>query len=291
MRVGAHLSIARGYAAVALRAIEMGCETVQVFTRSPRGRAAKPLDPADVGKMRRTMASAGIAPVIVHAPYFVAPAADEQEVGELAVRIIAEDCLRAVELGAAYVVVHAGHYRGPEAGSAPGLVGRRLRLAAEAADDLAGASCGVEILLENGPGARGDAAGSLDGWAEAVATARDLGAPVGACLDTAHLWSAGVDLASQTLDGLLARLDRLGILHVLRVIHLNDCSSRPGGGRDRHDHIGEGDIPLETFRLLLGRPSLSSMAAIVETRDDHGLLRRDVETLKRLRRETERAGP
>lgn len=280
MRVGAHLSIARGYAAVARSAVETGCETVQVFTRSPRGRAAKPLDPVDVRKMRRALSSAGIEPLIVHAPYFVAPASEKPDVGELAVQIIAEDCLRAGELGAPYVVVHAGHHRG--GGSGPALVARRLAQAAGSAR-AAGVSGGVEILLENGPGSRGDAAGNLDDWAAAVKAARESGAPVGACIDTAHLWAAGVDLSPGAVDGLVSRLGRLGILDVLRVVHLNDCSSRPGGGRDRHDHIGEGDIPLETFRLLLRCPSLSSLPAIVETRDEDGLLRRDVEMLKGLR--------
>lgn len=280
MRVGAHLSIARGYSAAARSAVEMGCETMQIFTRSPRGRAAKPLDPADVRKMCRTLSSAGIEPLIVHAPYFAAPAGESPDVGELAARIIAEECLRAGELGAPYVVVHAGHHR--DGGSGPALVARRLTEAAGVAR-AAGVSAGVEILLENGPGARGDAAGNLDAWAAALRAARESGAPVGACIDTAHLWAAGVDLSPGAVDGLGSRLRHLGILEVLRVIHLNDCSSRPGGGRDRHDHIGEGDIPLETFRLILRCPALSSLPAIVETKNRNGLLRRDVEMLKDLR--------
>jgi len=283
VRIGAHLSISRGFAAMARSAEKMGCETVQVFTRSPRGGPAKPLDPVDVRKMASVLTGAGIGPLIVHAPYYVAPASEKPDIGELAIQIIAEDCIRAAELGAGYVVVHAGHNRDAAPGAGPGTVARRL---VEAAARLGRPARGrVEILLENGAGARGDAAGDLLDWSTSILMAADAGAPVAACLDTAHLWAAGVSLAPHEVDGLVELLDRIHILASLRVVHLNDCSSKPGGGRDRHDHIGEGDIPLDTFRALLGHHALASLPGIVETRDDDGALQRDVETLRRLRGE------
>jgi deoxyribonuclease-4 len=267
---------------MAKSAAEMGCETVQVFTRSPRGRSAKPLDPADVETMHRVFASAGIEPLVVHAPYFVAPASEKPEIAQLAVQIVAEDGVRAARLGARYVVVHAGHRKGEASGGPAAVAGRILEAAAQL--EQAGVPDGaVELLVESGAGGRGDAAGTLEHWAEILEAIEQSGKAAGACLDTAHLWSAGVDLNPDALEALLARLDSLGILRRLRVVHLNDCSSRPGSGRDRHDHIGEGEIPLRTFQLLLQHTLLRRLPGIVETRAERGGLERDVHTLKQLR--------
>lgn len=312
VRVGAHLSIGRGFGAMARVAVEMGCETVQVFSRSPRGGAAKRLDPADLAKMKGVLEGAGIGPLVVHTPYFVAPASHSEEVGELATRMIVEDGVRAAALGAPYVVVHAGHYRGEGGRCGAEMVARRVgaairQLMEDGGDVEGGGGAGGAgrgpcplVLVENGAGGRGDAAGSLEDWAMCLHLMRAEGLPVGACLDTAHLWGAGWDLGAGGGDGdcapggdggsdegdvqrLVRKLGGLGVLGLIKVLHLNDSSADRGSRRDRHEHIGDGQIPLHVFRSVLREPSFAGLPGIVETSPDDGALARDIALLKELR--------
>ena len=281
VRLGIHLSIARGMAAMAREAVRTGCEAVQVFTRSPRGGRAKPLDSADVAKMKETLQGADIGPLIVHTPYYVLPANDDPRIGELATQIIREDSERAIELGASYVVVHAGHSR-QGATAATAAVARRVSAAvAELAE--AGRADEVLVLIENGAGGRGDASASLGDWAACLHGVREAGLPIGACLDTAHLWGAGWPPGDDPVEALVDRLCELDIAPLLRVIHLNDSACAAGSGRDKHVHLGTGQIPLKTLGAILHHPAFAGLVGIVETNPANDGSAKDIALLKRLR--------
>jgi len=290
---------------MAREAQSIGCETAQVFTRSPRGGPARPIDPEQATAMRATLGQADIAPLIVHVPYFVAPASERDDLGQLAIDMVNEDCHRAATLGAPYVVVHAGYRRqgGPAQGVA--AVVERLGAAARAVEAHPATGGQVQIVLENGAGGRGDAAGSLAMWAECLLTLHQLGLPVGGCLDTAHLWGAGWQLgvspaeisdpATQTwapgaATHLLDTIERAGVLRLLRVLHLNDSAADYGSHRDRHEHIGRGRIPMSFFAALLGDPRVAGIPGIVETDPAAGGVALDLETLRLLRRASSTSG-
>ncbi len=283
MRVGGHLSIGRGFSVMAREACRIGCESVQVFTRSPRGGAAKPLDESDVAQMRETLEGADIGPLVVHTPYFVSPANDKQEVGALATQMIVEDGIRAARLGAPYIVVHAGHRKKGEPEDATRAVVQRIGDAVRVLESEPETAGKVLVLLENGAGGRGDAAGSLMLWAACIKGASEAGFPLGGCLDTAHLWAAGWDLDPVRTERLVTAIEDAGILERLRVVHFNDSSVEAGSRKDRHVHIGDGVIPLPVFSALLGDPRLDGVAGIVETDPAGGGVARDVATLKQLR--------
>jgi len=287
IRIGGHLSISRGLAALARNAVASGCEAVQLFSRSPRGGPAKALDPADVQAMQQTLQGAGIGPLIVHCPYYVSPAHDRPDLGELATEIIADDLGRAAILGASYIVVHAGHSKRGDAASAASAVALRVATAVERHLSSDGVSADPAraplVLIENGVGGRGDAAGTLEAWAACVHGVLARGFPAGGCLDTAHMWGAGWDLSADSVDVLLERLAALDILDKLKVIHFNDSSADPGSRRDRHEHIGQGQIPLEVFRRLLRDSRLSGRVGIVETDPADNGIARDVSALSKLR--------
>jgi deoxyribonuclease IV len=120
-------------------------------------------------------------------------------------------------------------------------------------------------------------------WADCVKGIAEKGHPIGACLDTAHLWGAGWDLQPDNVTLLVDAIEGSGILPYLRVIHLNDSSAEAGSRRDRHEHIGDGIIPLRVFKSLLTEPRLAAVAGIVETDPAEEGVARDVQTLKRLR--------
>lgn len=283
MRVGGHLSISRGFAAMAREAERIGCEAVQVFTRSPRGGPAKALDEADINLMQRTFVGAGIGPLVVHTPYFVSPANEKEEVGALATQMIVEDGIRAARLGAPFVVVHAGHRKKGEPHEATAAVVDRIGSAVRTLESAPETAGKVLVLLENGAGGRGDAAGSLRLWAACITGASEAGFPLGGCLDTAHLWGAGWELDPARVELLVTAIEDAGILDRLHVIHFNDSSAAAGSRMDRHVHIGDGVIPLPVFSALLQDPRLGGVVGIVETDPADNGVARDVDTLKRLR--------
>ena len=282
VRIGGHLSIARGMTALAREAVATGCECAQMFTRSPRGGPPKPLEPQDIAAMHSVLEGAGIGPLVVHCPYYVNPATAQAGLGELASRIIHEDRQRAAALGAEFLVVHAGHRKTAPQEAAVEAVVERVAHGIAAGQSLP-AVAAVTVLVENGAGARGDAAGTLESWAQCVLRIEQRGLPVGACLDTAHLWGAGLLPEADGHGALLAELRSLGLLQRLQLLHLNDSSAEHGSRRDRHEHIGQGTIPLDVFRRLLGEPHLAGLSGIVETNPQEGGMAQDVARLQRLR--------
>jgi len=232
--------------------------------------------------MRNILEGAGIGPLVVHCPYYVNPAAADTELGELASRMIHEDRQRAAALGAQFLVVHAGHRKAASPEAAIDAVAKRVALGIAAGQSVP-ATAAVTVLLENGAGARGDAAGTLESWAQCMLRVAEQGLPVGACLDTAHLWGAGLLPEADNLGTLLTELRSLGLLQRLRLLHLNDSSVEHGSRRDRHEHIGQGRIPVDFFARLLGEPLLAGLSGIVESNPQDGGMARDVARLQRLR--------
>jgi deoxyribonuclease-4 len=187
---------------------------------------------------------------------------------------------RAVSIGAEYLVVHPGSYRGHSVEEGISAVALGLR------DAAAGLSKPqLTVLLENTAGS-GAALGSRFEELQSIRElARDLtGLPVGFCLDACHLLAAGYDIA--TLRGLRETLTRasatLGLDNV-RVIHANDSKTPLGSRVDRHANIGAGHIGLQAFRRMLTHPALRTKPFILETPvDEPGDDRRNLDTLKEL---------
>lgn len=259
VRVGAHLSIGGGWAQLIADAISLGCETVQVFSRSPRGGKARPLGEAEVSVLKEGLVRAGIHPLIVHTPYLVNIAAPEESKWEYAVSVLAEDLTRAALLGSPWVVVHMGHARGlpPE----EGLL--RCVRALDAAVDQAGpAGAGVTVLLENTAGGLG---ASVECLAAVISAARH-GGRLGLCLDTCHAFAAGFDLRLPSgQDDFLGRVSRLVGAERIGVWHFNDSVGDCGSHLDRHEHLGQGCLGREAFALLLARPEVVGRPVILET--------------------------
>lgn len=259
VRLGAHLSIGGGWGQLIADATSLGCETVQVFSRSPRGGKARPLGEAEVAVLREGLTRAGISPLIVHTPYLVNIAATEDGKWEYAVDVLAEDLARAARLGAPWVVVHMGHAR--QLSLEEGLL--RCARALDLAVERAGQSGeGVTVLLENTAGGLGE---SVEAIAWVISRSRHVHR-LGVCLDTCHAFASGYDL--RTPGGQDAFLDKvrryLGSDRV-RAWHFNDSAGACGSRVDRHEHVGEGQLGREAFRLLLGQPEVGGRPVILET--------------------------
>ncbi len=250
---------------MAQRAERLGCETVQVFSRSPRGGKASALDPRDIEKTKEMFDRHSMWPLVVHVPYFLNLASADREKRLASVEILAEDLGRSEVLGAKYLVTHLGHLSPGEEPESIEAIARVTKSIQEALEVYHGP---VKILLENTAGQ-----GREIGWRFEVIGAILESLPVdrvGACLDTCHAFAAGYDLASaDAVEATLREFARYIGLDKLGVVHMNDSKGDLGSRLDRHEHIGQGKIGVEGFKAILGSSLLPpDIPGILETPQD-----------------------
>jgi len=294
-RIGIHTSIA-GEASRALDiAARIGCTALQIFSGSPRmwPRPHQRAIPAPVAKrFRERRAALRLGPVAVHANYLINLASPDPRQWENSVVAFRDEIIRALQLGADYLIVHPGSAR--DAGIARGIenvaeaISRASRSAGPDASELAfspSSSSAVRVLIENTAG-QGTGLGSQFSHLQQMldaCRARNVVPHPGVCLDTAHLLAAGFEI--RTSEGLERTLDEadaaIGLENVC-VIHVNDSKAPLGARVDRHEHIGRGHIGREAFARILNHPRLRSpdRAFLCETPIDRpGDYRRNVRAL------------
>ncbi len=270
-----------------IHAQEVGANTMQIFSASPRMWRAKLPDKEQVQILAAQRAKHDIAPLVIHSSYLINLAAPPSDVRENSIYAFRGEMERAIVIGADYLVVHPGNYKGltPEQGMLN--VAEALALAWRAVDGPLKQKPRLMVLLENTAGAGAQLGGDL---AE-LAVIRQLGSqyldiPIGYCLDTCHAHVSGFDLASEAgfASFMTTARDTLGLEHV-PVIHTNDAKAVCGSHLDRHANIGGGHIGLEGFRRILNHPDLRGKAFILETPEDAekpGGHLRDIAALKGL---------
>jgi deoxyribonuclease-4 len=186
----------------------------------------------------------------------------------------------ATAIGAEYLVLHPGNYRGHSVEEGVAAFALGLKEAAEGVR-----TSGLTVLLENTAGSGASLGSRLEELQSIRELALDLtDLPVGYCLDTCHLLVAGFDIASAAgLRTTIRAIDQsIGLAHV-HLIHANDSKTPRGSCVDRHAHIGAGHIGLEGFRRILTHPKLRQKPFILETPiDEPGDDRKNLDTLKAL---------
>jgi deoxyribonuclease-4 len=261
-RIGLHVGTAGGTWTAVERAVAAGANTFQIFSSSPRQWRAAAVKPEDAKKMRELRAKHDVGPVAIHASYLINLCSQTESVRVNGVAAFRWEVERALALGAEYLVLHPGSWKGltREEG---------LRLAAEsiekAIDGVAWQGKDFKILIENTAGAEFSLGGKLEQVAELVERLKAC-APVGVCLDTCHVHVSGYDIVSPdgyTETMLLVR-DTVGFDDV-KVWHCNDAKAAMGSKLDRHEHIGEGTIGAEVFRRLLHDERFAHAVFIAET--------------------------
>jgi deoxyribonuclease IV len=261
-RVGIHTSTAGGIELAGERAYLLGANTFQIFSSSPRQWQPYLLSAEQCERMRRVRQKHGIGPLVIHAGYLVNLASVTPEFHRKSVRAFRGELERALALGAEFLVLHPGSFRGRSREEGLALVAVSI---AEAAQGLELERCGLRVLIENTAGAEFSLGGSFDQVGQLLERLRSI-CPVGACIDTCHTHVSGYDLVSE--EGWQETMKKLegtvGLKNVL-VWHCNDAKDPRGSRRDRHEHIGKGTIGLEPFRRLLNDPRTKDAAFIAET--------------------------
>jgi deoxyribonuclease-4 len=219
-------------------------------------------------------------PLAIHTNYLVNLAAANELFLKKSVEAFRGEVVRALALGAEYLILHPGSFRGTS--REEGLLRTSAAIAA-ATTRLDLARAGLTILIENTAGAEYSLGASFDQVAEVIERLRDV-VPIAACIDTCHTHAAGYDIVTETgLAQTLQLLDQTIGLKNVPVWHCNDAKAERGSKLDRHEHVGEGRIGKETFRRLLNDPRTAHAAFIAETPIDRpGDDRRNIDALKRL---------
>lgn len=273
MRIGLHVRVAGGYAKAVEHAKAAGCNALQVFSTNPRSYRPTPIDGPALDAFAALRRDADIDPCAIHTPYLINLASDDPKIFAGSLRLLRGDLAAGARGGMRLVNTHLGSYGSRDRKEGFAAICRALE---EALLDVAP---GVFLVLENSAGAGNLAGGTLE---ELGAFVNTVAHPqLGVCLDTAHAWAAGYEINSAAgVDRFLESADRhIGVDRIL-MFHFNDTEVPLGGSRDRHWHIGEGNIGFEGFRALLARPELREKTAILETPGDDADDRRNMQTIR-----------
>jgi deoxyribonuclease-4 len=287
--IGSHVPVARGLASGALAfAADIGAEAVQVFVSNPRGWAPAPGDPRQDEAFRERCAR-GLMPAFVHAPYLVNLGSPTEDTVRRSVRAVEHSLARGAAIGARGVVVHTGS---AVAGARRELALRQVReVLLPVLDGLdalltgQGLPDGPFLLLEPTAGAGQALCATIEDLPPYL-EALDWHPRVGICLDTAHAFAAGHDLAKP--GGVHAALDLLtGTTggDRLRLVHANDSKDGLGSRRDRHERIGRGQIGAAAFAELLAHPTVRGVPVVIETPGGRAAYAEDLALLRGLRPE------
>jgi deoxyribonuclease-4 len=256
--LGAHEGVSGGVSTAFARAEADGADCVQIFTRSSRMWAAKPLDLAEIERFRAEARRTGL-PVAAHSTYLINLCCDGAEIRQKSWDALADELARCEQLGVRWLVFHPGSHADADAGVALAAEGMTSAL-----ERVPGES---RLLLETTAGQ-----GASIGWRfEQLAAIREriparLRRRVGVCLDSCHVFAAGYDLATaEGYERTFAELDdHVGLEH-LEAFHLNDSKKGLGCRVDRHEHIGRGALGLEPFRRLVNDARFVAHPAFLET--------------------------
>jgi len=279
MRFGAHVSV-RGALHLAVdRAVDIGCECLQIFVGNPRQWRPVRYPDQEVALFLEKRARAGLDPLVAHSAYLINLASPDRTLHARSVASLAWSVDGIARLGGLGVITHVGSRMGLAPQAAVARVAAALRAVLER-------TAGPLILLENSAGAGQAIGGTFEELAE-ILDALAWHHRLGICLDTAHLFAAGWDIRTPAgVESTLRAFDRTVGLRHLRALHLNDSRTRLGERLDRHAHIGAGRIGTVGLRALIHHPAVRHLPGFIETPgfDRPGADRRNLEVLKRLRR-------
>jgi deoxyribonuclease-4 len=282
--IGAHVSIAGGIHTAIDRAEEMGADSVQVFTQSPRMWRPSNHLPENLERFKERRAEVGLGGVLCHAMYLVNLASPKDDFYEKSVATM----VNSVDVGSAIeadgVVFHIGSHLG--AGLEAGLdrVVEGMKPALDRCSET------TWLLMENTAGTGATIGRSIEELA-ALYERLDRHPRLGICLDSCHLYATGYDVTDEAaLDETLVELDREIGLDRLRALHVNDSAAPLGSNRDRHANIGDG-LMGKKLATFLGHPRLQGLPAVLEVPgvDGDGPNAEEVAKAKKLHRSGVRA--
>jgi deoxyribonuclease-4 len=264
--LGSHMSTSGGMFRAIERGESIGCTAIQVFVKGNTRWQWPALKPDDVAKFKEGVARKKIKSVIAHAIYLVNLCSDKPEFVRKSVDDMVDELNRCDELEIPGVVMHPGAHCG--AGCEAGIEAIARGLNEVFATTEKGTA---RVLLETTAG-QGSCLGNQFEELAAIIERVDRKDRLGVCLDTCHVFAAGFDIRTREgYDQMWKDFDRVIGRKMLMAIHLNDSKQPLGSRKDRHEHIGKGQIGVEAFRFIMNDPKLKKIPKVLETDKDDAM--------------------
>ncbi len=277
MRLGAHMSIAGGVDKAVERGASIGCETIQIFVKSPNRWAPRKLPPDEIERFRERQEQTGIRPIFAHDSYLVNVGSPDDALWQKSLASLLEEVEHSEALGLPYLVMHPGAHM--DAGVEAGLdrVARAIDVVHERTPGYR-----VRILLETTAGAGTVLGRRFEELCGIIDRVKEPGR-LAVCFDTCHVFASGYDLRTrEAYEQTMRELERIIGRNRVLAFHLNDSRGGLGSHIDRHENIGEGQLGIDAFRWLLNDPRWADRPMVIETEKSEDM-HEDVENLRRLR--------
>jgi deoxyribonuclease-4 len=278
--LGAHIGTSEGLGEAPRRGRAIGCDAIQIFSKSPKMWAGPPIADEAAEAFRATVREVGLKATAVHHGYLVNLATPKKAMVTRSRKALLDEVGRASKVGVDGLILHPGAHMGEGTEAGIGRIIEGLNWVLEKAPDAP-----VRLLLENAAG-QGTAMCSTFPELRKVLDGVSDRSRVGVALDTCHLFAAGNDFRTpETYGALMDRLEsELGVREV-RAFHLNDAKADLGSHLDRHENIGLGRIGVEGFRSIVNDRRWSAVPGYLETplgEDEYQAYVRDLATLRSL---------
>lgn len=276
--IGCHVSIAGGVFNAPKNAYELGCETFQVFTRSPQGGSVPELTEEVLEKFHGAMKQYKFDRFVIHTPYFINFGSSQPRIYHGSSSVVRQELERGSLLGASYVMFHPGSFK--DLGAEEGM----KQAHAGIIKALEGYEGKTQLLVEISAGAGEVIGDSFEELAALMEPLLKYKAFAGICFDTQHAFGSGYDLRTdEAVADVFGKFDKIIGLDFLKMSHVNDSKIELGGKKDRHEHIGEGLIGESGFESILKyfKKKKLDIPLILET--EHDKVKEDIEVLKNIR--------
>lgn len=273
MNIGCHVSIAGGIINAPKRAADFGCECMQIFTRSPQGGKAPELTPEICESFKIENLKLKINASYIHTPYYINFASANNRIRFGSVSVVRDELERASLIGAKFVMTHLGTAK--DLGKEEALK-KTIEMLKKTLEGYAGSA---KLLLENSAGAGAIIGDNLQELGEIIKGVNDKNI-AGICLDTQHSFASGYDW--RDFKKTLSRIDKELGLENIKLIHANDSLTDCNSKRDRHAHIGEGQIGRDAFQNIVAFAEKNRIDMILET--EHDKVVEDIKLLKSFRK-------
>lgn len=278
MYLGAHISISESVALAPSRGRAVGCEAIQIFSRSPRMlRKTKPIPPEDARAFRENLAKAGVVGAVIHANYLINLSSPKKNGLRYSREALVEELDRAQVLGIRDVIFHPGAHLGK--GEAYAL--KTIAASVDWAFDHATAP-DVFAVLEITAG-QGTVVGYTFAQLAEIIKGSSHPERLGVCIDTCHTFAAGYDFRTREgYDDLLRTIGETVTLERVRAFHLNDSKGDLGSRTDRHEDIGKGKLGTEPFRFLVNDSRFRTVPGLLEFPGTPGGYKKELKLLRSL---------
>jgi len=258
-KIGCHVSISGSINLSFERAARLGCNTFQIFTKNPRGWAARTFADSEIQKFRENIKLAEISPIFAHISYLPNLASQNEVIYKKSLASFMLELERCSVLNIPYFVIHGGSYKGGtlEQGLST-YVKSLLR-------GLEGIEKKVIILIENSAGGKNSITGDLNNISKILDEIGDKQA-VKICFDTCHAFGSGYDLRDEKgINKTIKNIESSIGMDRIVLVHANDSKGDLGSHRDFHEHIGLGKIGRNGFRAMVNHPLFNQKPWILET--------------------------